>query len=139
MWAFAPEMSTKFWGFAAGMAFGTKQIFNLMSWMHDFHPGNSIAFIFMKITSFITIGLQISNCSSSKCFKNCSKSSFLTILSYQYGFWKIIFSYLTPFCGARRCLKRSRAWSKSGKWLPKNVKFHFCLVFCAILQFYQQF
>ena len=55
----APEMLTKFWGFAAGMDFDTQYFLNLMSQMHDFCLSNSIPSIFYGIISFIPI-LQIS-------------------------------------------------------------------------------
>ena len=51
----APEMLTKFWDFAAGMDFDTWQILNFLSWMHDFHPSNSIPSYSMEITLFIPI------------------------------------------------------------------------------------
>ena len=44
---------------------------------------------FIEITTLISIGLQLSHNSSSKFLKNFSKSRFLAILSYHYGFSKI--------------------------------------------------
>ena len=79
---------------------------------------------FIEITTLISIGLQLSHNSGSKFLKNFSKSRFLAILSYHYGFSKInnsdfYFTCIIPW-STMNPEKMKSIWSKSERLLPKK-------------------
>ena len=104
-----------------------------------FHP------YFTEITTSISIQLQQSNNVTSKLLKNFSKSIFfgnfklpLGIFQNKFEFWFLV--------NLHHSIEHYEVWKKKNLFetklrcsFTKNVQFHFCLVFWAILWFYQQF